>query len=222
MLSSICFMPASLTPQSLPPFDAQHGLVLRRQHRHNVHARRVVPDEEGLVGLLRVVAVEEVDDLGRDFLVDGPRAIQRQRAFIFARLVLLRAVGGLAPEHRPRGRQAGRRLGIHGAGDLGNARDGCVLARRRNALHGRGAVDVGEAHLLHRVQVVEIAPILLEAVRRRQCRGMVTQVVLAELASGVARGRARTLRAPGCRVADRTGCPAAGAESCPCAADTCR
>ena len=32
---------------------AQHGLVLRRQHGHDVHARRVVPDEEGLVGLLR-------------------------------------------------------------------------------------------------------------------------------------------------------------------------
>ena len=36
-----------------------------------MHARRVVPDEEGFVGLLRVIAVEEVDDLGRDFLVHG-------------------------------------------------------------------------------------------------------------------------------------------------------
>ena len=37
---------------------ADHGLVLRRQHGRDVHARRVVPDEEWLVGLLRVVAVE--------------------------------------------------------------------------------------------------------------------------------------------------------------------
>ena len=48
---------------------AQHGHVLRRQHRRDVHARRVVPDEEWLVGLLGIVAVEEVDHVGRDFLV---------------------------------------------------------------------------------------------------------------------------------------------------------
>ena len=65
--------------------DAQHGLVLRRQHGHDVHARRVVPDEEGLVGLLRIVAVEEVDDLGGDFLVHRLRPIQRQRALVAAR-----------------------------------------------------------------------------------------------------------------------------------------
>ena len=47
-------------------------------------------------------------------------------------------------------------------------------------------VDVGEAHLLHRVEVIEIAPVFLEAVRRRQRLGVVAQVVLAELAGGVA------------------------------------
>ena len=56
----------------------------------------------------------------------------------------------------------------------------------RDALLGRALVDVGEAHLLHRVQVVEIAPVLLEAVRGRQRLGVVAQVVLAELAGGVA------------------------------------
>ena len=186
MLSSICFMPASLTPQSLPPGYAQHGLVLRRQHGRDVHARRVVPDEERLVGLLGVVAVEEVDDLGRDLLVHRLRALQRQRTFVLARLVLLRAVGGLAPEDRARRRQAGRRLRVHRAGDLRQAGDRRVLARRRDALLGRGLVDVGEAHLLHGVQVVEIAPELLEAVRRRQRLGVVAEVVLAELAGGVA------------------------------------
>ena len=47
-------------------------------------------------------------------------------------------------------------------------------------------VDVGEAHLLHRVQVVEVAPVLLEAMHRRRGIGVVAQVILAELAGGVA------------------------------------
>ena len=52
-----------------------HRQVLVRQHGGDVHAGRVVPDEERLVGLLRVVAIEEVDDLGRDFLIHGLRAL---------------------------------------------------------------------------------------------------------------------------------------------------
>ena len=66
---------------------AHHGHVLVRQHGRDVHARRVVPDEERLVGLLRVVAVEEVDDLGRDLLVHRLRALQRQRTLVLAGLV---------------------------------------------------------------------------------------------------------------------------------------
>jgi integrase len=69
---------------------------------------------------------------------------------------------------------------------LRDARDRRVLARRSDALHERGLVDVGEAHLLHGVEVIEIAPVFLEAVRRRQRRGVIAQVVLAELAGGVA------------------------------------
>ena len=114
------------------------------------------------------------------------RAIQRQRALVLARLVLFRAVGGLAPEDRARRRQASRRLRIHGTGDLRDAGDRRVLARRSDALLGRGLVDVGEAHLLHGVEVIEVAPVFLEAVCRRQRRRVVAQVVLAELAGGVA------------------------------------
>ena len=77
-------------------------------------------------------------------------------------------------------------FGIDGARDLGDARDRRVPARRRDALHGRGLVDVGEAHLLHGVEVIEIAPVLLEAVRGRQRLGVVAEVVLAELAGVVA------------------------------------
>ena len=78
-------------------------------------------------------------------------------------------------------------FGIHGAGDLRQARDRCVLARRRETLLSWALVNVGEAHLLHCVQVIEIAPELLETVRRRQRIGMVAQMVLAELAGVVAK-----------------------------------
>ena len=47
-------------------------------------------------------------------------------------------------------------------------------------------VDVGEAHLLHGIEVIEITPVLLEAMRGRQGLGGVAEVVLAELAGVVA------------------------------------
>src|SRR5512146_1943012 len=147
-----------------------------------MHARGGVPDEERLVGLLGVVAVEEVDNLSRDLLVHRLRAFQRQWAFVLARLVRRCAIGGLAPENRTRRRQASGCLWIHCAWNFGYARDRCVLARRRNTLLCRTLVDVGEANLLHSVQVIEIAPELLETVGCRQRVGMVAQVVLAELA----------------------------------------
>jgi len=47
------------------------------------------------------------------------------------------------------------------------------VARRRHGLLGNSSVDVGEAHLLHRVEVIEIAPVFLEAVRGWQCLGVI-------------------------------------------------
>ena len=47
-------------------------------------------------------------------------------------------------------------------------------------------VDVGEAHLLHGIEVIEIAPKFLEAVRRGQGLGGIAEMVLAELSSRVA------------------------------------
>ena len=128
----------------------------------------------------------------------------------------------LHAEHRARRRQADRRLRIHRAGDLGDAGDRRVLARRRDALLGRGLVDVGEAHPLHRVEVIEIAPVLLEAVRRRQGRRCGRPGGSCRTRRCCSRDRAGTWRSPACRAADRTGCRAAAAGSCPCAADTCR
>ena len=214
MLSSICFMPASLTPQSLPPGSPDHGQVLVRQHGRDVHARRVVPGEERLVGLLRVVAIEEIDDLGRDFLVNGLRSLKGQRSLVLARLFGAGAVGRRAREHRTRWRQADRGLGIHRAGNLGQAGDRRVLAWRRERLLGRGLVDVGEAHALHRIEVIEIAPEFLEAVRGRQRVGVVAQMVLAELAGVVAEIEQELgkMRRPG--PYDRMGCREVPAGPC--------
>ena len=114
----------------------------------------------------------------------------------------------------------GRR--VHGPGNLGEAGDRGVLARRGDGLQGRGLVDVREAHTLHRVEVIQVAPELVEPVRRRQRVGVIAQVVLAELAGVVA----EIAQEPGERrragLAGRTGCPEAAAGSCPCAAGACR
>src|SRR6516225_6272585 len=99
-----------------------------------MHARRVVPDEERLVGAPRIVAVEEVDDLGRDLLVYGFRTLERQRALVLAGLILSRSVRRFAPQDIARWGQAGRGLRIHGAGHLRDTRDRSVLARRCNGL----------------------------------------------------------------------------------------
>ena len=186
MLSSICFMPASLTPQSLPPGSPTMAMYLSDSTVVTCMRAGLYQTKNGLLvflGSLRSRKSMTLAEISSSTVferssVSGPSS---WHVWFF-----LRAVGGLAPEHRARGRQADRRLGVHGAGDLGEAGDRRVLARRRDALHGRGLVDVGEAHLLHRVEVVEVAPVFLEAVRRRQRRGVVAQVVLAELAGVVA------------------------------------
>ena len=84
---------------------ADHGRVLVIQHGRDVHARRVVPDEERLARLLRIVAIDEVDDLGRDFLVDTLRSLERQRALVDA-LLSPGCTIGLARQDGARRRQA--------------------------------------------------------------------------------------------------------------------
>ena len=119
---------------------ADHASVLSGQHGRDVHARRVVPGEERLVGLLRIVAVEEVDDLGRDLLVDRLRPIQRQRAFVLARLV--RRQCRRRSVHDSTGRGGVRQTDvsrIHRAGNRGKTRDRRVHARRRDGLLRSGS-----------------------------------------------------------------------------------
>ena len=113
-------------------------------------------------------------------------------------------------------------FGIHRPGTSGRPGIGVFLHGGAKACIGRGLVDVREAHPLHRVQVIEVTPELLEAVRRRQRVGMVAEMVLAELAGGVAEIAQELGERRACRAAGRTGCPATAAGSCPCAADACR
>ncbi len=187
MLSSICFMPASLTPQSLPPGSPTMFRYVVGQHRRDVHARRVVPDEERLLGLLGIVAVEEVDDLGRKF----PRrsswsapasAAPRPCRFGWPAVPSADVQASI-------GRGGVRQvvvLGSTAAGYLRQAGDRRVHARWRDPLLGRALVDVGEAHALHGVEVIEVAPEFLEPVCGRQGFGGISEMVLAELACRVA------------------------------------
>ena len=101
--------------------------------------------------------------------------------------------------------------GIHGAGNLRQAGNWRIFARWRHSLIGRRRVDVREAHALHRVEVIEIAPEFVEAVRGRQS----IRVVASDSCRTrrcCSRDRAGTMRAPACRVAGMSGCPGAGAD----------
>ena len=124
-----------------------------------------------------------------NLLLQGLRALVRDDALILAGLVRLRAVGGMAPQHRARRRQTGRGRRVHGVRIVGDAGDRRRLARRGHG-HLRRVrlliVDVHEADLLHRVEMVEVAPVFLEAVRGRQRLDVVAEMVLAELARVVA------------------------------------
>src|SRR5262249_46951114 len=98
---------------------------------------RVVPDEERLVGAAWIVAVEEVDDLGGDFLVHRLGPLKGQRPLILAGLGLRRAVGGFGPEHRSR--RGGGRRGAGGQGRQGprasrGSACSCTPERRSAAL----------------------------------------------------------------------------------------
>ena len=113
-------------------------------------------------------------------------------------------------------------FGIDGAGNLGQSGDRRILAGRRDALHRRRLVDVGEAHLLHGVEVIEIAPDTPGSHAPSAGRRCDRQDGSCRTRRCCSRDRAGTSRAPVCRAQIATGCPAAAAGSCRCGADTCR
>ena len=153
MLSSICFMPASLTPQSLPPGSPTMARYLSGNTVVMCMRAGLYQTKNGLLvrrGSLRSRKSMTFAEISSSTAF---RSLQGQRTLVLACHVLGAAVG-FAREHGTRWRQADRGLGIHRTGHLGHAGDRRVPARWRDGLLRWRFVDVGEAHPLHRVQVI--------------------------------------------------------------------
>ena len=131
------------------------ALVLLGAVRPEMHGRGVVPEEERLVGLVRLV--DEAQRVLRDLVVDGLHALLGQRPGVLDLLPAL-AVGP-AMQHAP---------------------------RPELLLELRILRIVGILGLLFGVEVIEVAEEFVEAVHRRQEFVLVAEMVLAELAGGVA------------------------------------
>ena len=110
MLSSICFMPASLTPQSLPPCSPSMAMYFGDSTVVTCMRAGLYQTKNGLLvffGSLRSRKSMTLAEISSSTVFDrssvsGPSSLQD--------LVLLRAVGGFAPEHRARRRQTRRCL----------------------------------------------------------------------------------------------------------------
>ena len=185
ILSSSCFMPASLRPQSLPPCSPIMAAYLSFSTVVMCMRAGLYQTKNGLLvffGSLRsrksmtLAEISSSTPFERSS-VNGPWSMQ---------FWVLDDAIGLAPQHVARRRQANRGSRIDRARHFRDAGDRRVPARRRNRLLGRGLVDVREAHALHRIEVIQIAPEFLEAVRGRQRVGVIAEMVLAELAGVVA------------------------------------
>ncbi len=167
-----------------------HRFVLRRKMRDDVHAGRIQPHEERLAVSLGLV--HEIDGKIADLVIHGLHALRIQGARV---LDLLFA--DLAPARHHRG----------------------IVHVGRPAMHHVARADhvqkilrvVGVRRIFHRVQVIQIAEEFVEPMDRGQELIEVAEMVLAELAGGVAlhleRGRngARLGRNAdlGARLADR-------------------
>src|SRR5262249_29798273 len=137
--------------------------------RPDVDGRRVEPAEERLVALRH--AVNPLEGLVEDLLVEGLHALAGERAGV---LDLLLADLAELPVHRAV-------VLVGGPGVEPAARAELLLVVR---ILLAGIVEL--LRLLFGVQVIEVAEPLVEAVRRRQELVAVPEVVLAELAGGVA------------------------------------
>ena len=140
-------------------------LVLLRQMRDDMHPGRVEPEEERLAVL--PCLVEELERVRQYLVVDRLHAFRAEFArifdFLFSDLAPARLHGGIVHVRRPTMDHVAR---THGG-----------LECRR---------VVGMAGVLHRVQVIEVAVEFIEAMQRGQELVQVAQMVLAELAGGVA------------------------------------
>ena len=158
-----------------------------RQVGPDVHPGRVEPDEERLVGLVRLV--DEAFRGGQELAVRRLHALARERAGVLA---LLLPPGAEA-------RVGGRLLRRRGVAVQDAARAEARAERRVLRV-------VLVLRLLLGVEVVEVAEELVEAVHRRDVLVAVAEVVLAELAGGVAE-RLQQLGDGGVRLAQALGRP---------------
>ena len=149
--------------------DADAGATdrVRREMRPDVHAAGVEPDEERLA--VAIGAIDEIRRRVEELAVHRLHALLGQRPGVLALL--------LAPRAEPRILARG----VRGRGDAFQD-----AARSEGGLEGRilGIVDV--LRLLLGIEVIEVAEELVEAVHGRQEVVAVAEMVLAELAGGVA------------------------------------
>ena len=142
-----------------------HRLVLRRQVSDDVHSSRVEPQKERLV--VRLGLVDEGERLVANLVVDRFHPLRIERAGVLDLLL-----ADLAPaRHFGRVILVGRPTVNHVARpDLVEQFLRVIWMRR----------------IFHRIEMVEVAEELVEAVHRRQKFVLVAEMVLAELAGGVA------------------------------------
>ena len=146
-------------------FRVAQRLVLGRQVRDDVHPRRVQPEEERLVILARLV--HELERQVEDLVVDGLHPLRTKFTGVLDLLL-----ADLAPARLNRGVVHGGRPRMH------------HVARAHRRLQRLWIRRM--AVIFHRVQVIEVAEEFVEAVHGGQELVQVAQVILAELAGGVA------------------------------------
>ena len=127
MLSSICFMPASLTPQSLPPCSPTIASYLGGSTVVMCMRAGLYQTKNGLLvffGSLRSRKSITFAEISSSTVLDRSRVSGPSSLHVW---FFRGPVGGLAPEDRARRRQAKRRLGIDGARNLGKPGMGVFL-----------------------------------------------------------------------------------------------
>ena len=145
MSSSICFMPASLTPQSLPP-----GLPTMSRYCPGstvVMCMRagLYQTKNGLLvlcGSLRSRKSMTFAEISSSMRL---RSLQGQRTLVLAVCFVRAAVGGLAREHRTRWVRQIVVFASTAPGPRATRGSACFWTGR-NRLLALGPVDVGEAH----------------------------------------------------------------------------
>src|SRR5690348_6297318 len=158
MLSSICFMPASLTPQSLPPGSPtmakylSDSTVVTCMRAGLYQMKKGFPVFFGSLRSRKSMTLAEISSstVFERSNVKGPSSLQLWFASVPSEEV-----------HQITGRGGVKRVvvaGVDRTRNLGEAFDRRGLAGWRNALHEWALVDVGEAHPLHRIEVVEVSP----------------------------------------------------------------